>query len=55
MCVSGSDSDSLPFTYGVPKGSLLGTLLFLLYVNDLYNTSNLLTGKNLDDLQLKLS
>ena len=53
--IDGKVSFSRLLDHGVPQGSILGPLLFLLYINDLPNASNFETTLFVDDTNLHLS
>jgi len=52
---NGVQSDKMQITCGVPQGSTLGPLLFLLYINDLHQSSNFFCNIFADDTALLIS
>ena len=52
VIVEGKQSENLPVTSGVPQGSILGPLLFILYVNDICDGCSSTVSSFADDVKI---
>ena len=56
VSINSHDSNKLEIKHGVPQGSVLGPLLFLIYINDLHNSIEYCNVRHFaDDTNLLIS